>query len=62
MTDAIRWSRAWSAIGASPRDDLLGELRTRHSEPGRAYHTLRHVEECLVALETREPDEGRLRS
>ena len=51
MTEATRWERAWDQAGGSPREGLLDELIARHAEPDRAYHTMRHVEECLAAFE-----------
>jgi predicted metal-dependent HD superfamily phosphohydrolase len=47
------WQRAWSGIGArgdgvSVRDELL----RRYGEPHRRYHSLQHLDECLVAFDS----------
>lgn len=50
MSAEARWNAAWAALGAQPPAGLLAELRACYREPHRAYHTLRHVEECFAAL------------
>jgi predicted metal-dependent HD superfamily phosphohydrolase len=46
-----RWSRAWEALGIDPPGGALDALLARYAEPHRAYHTLRHLEECFAQLE-----------
>jgi predicted metal-dependent HD superfamily phosphohydrolase len=45
-----RWSVAWRQLGARPPEGLLAALVERYSEPHRFYHTLRHLDECFIAL------------
>jgi len=43
------WSDAWRALGvALPPTDLLQSLTLAWREPQRHYHTLQHLEECLM--------------
>ncbi len=46
------WASAWSDLGiaAAPRR-MLGDVLRRYAEPHRRYHTLQHLEECLVLFE-----------
>ena len=44
------WERAWSALGAEPRPELLEQVLARYREPHRRYHTLEHLQECLAQL------------
>ena len=46
------WDAAWSDIGVAPRADLYGEVAGRYLDTGRAYHTLRHLQECFALFET----------
>jgi predicted metal-dependent HD superfamily phosphohydrolase len=47
------WRRAWSAIGAiDANDGLRQRLLDAWREPQRRYHTLQHLAECLVHLES----------
>jgi predicted metal-dependent HD superfamily phosphohydrolase len=47
------WERAWGALvgheggGGALRDELL----VRYAAPGRAYHSLQHLRECIALLE-----------
>jgi predicted metal-dependent HD superfamily phosphohydrolase len=42
------WRRAWPAVGASGSGEALRDsLVARYGEPGRAYHTVQHLQECL---------------
>jgi len=42
------WRDTWSDLGLSQPDaSLFSELLARYSEPGRAYHTCQHLEECF---------------
>ncbi|MBP8310253.1 MAG: N-methyl-D-aspartate receptor NMDAR2C subunit [Burkholderiaceae bacterium] len=54
------WQRAWQGAGCTePNDALADELLGRYREPQRHYHTVQHLCECLVYLEsvlTRIPD------
>jgi predicted metal-dependent HD superfamily phosphohydrolase len=47
-----RWERSWSALGVRPADpSLFDELCARYAEPHRAYHTMRHLDECFSLLD-----------
>jgi predicted metal-dependent HD superfamily phosphohydrolase len=42
------WDASWRALDApAPGADAFAALRTRYAEPHRAYHTMRHLEECF---------------
>jgi len=42
------WHRAWPAVGArGGGEELRDALIARYGEPGRAYHTVQHLRECL---------------
>src|SRR5438045_2724195 len=57
MTDRLNLYRAWNGLGLTPRlDDLQQGLIRAWSQPHRAYHTLQHFEECLVLLDSVDPD------
>jgi predicted metal-dependent HD superfamily phosphohydrolase len=46
-----RWDRAWASLAvATPPAAVLDALVACYSEPHRAYHTLRHLEECFAHL------------
>lgn len=47
-----RWTALWSSLGAEPPPSLLGDLQGRYREPHRAYHTLRHLDECFAAFDS----------
>lgn len=44
------WSEAWSGLGCEAPAGLFDSLAARYSEPHRAYHNLRHIEECFDSL------------
>src|SRR5687767_15395590 len=44
------WRDAWRRLGVPEPPGLLGALIARYSEPHRAYHNIRHIEECFHAL------------
>jgi predicted metal-dependent HD superfamily phosphohydrolase len=46
-----RWRRLWISAGGDGGDAVLADLRLRYAEPGRAYHTLRHVLDCLRSFD-----------
>jgi predicted metal-dependent HD superfamily phosphohydrolase len=49
---ASRWQSDWCALGVPPPEDrILATLLTCYAEPHRAYHNLRHLEECFGHLE-----------
>jgi len=51
MPDRERWNATWRELGvASPPDQVFDELVARYSEAHRAYHTLRHLDECFAHL------------
>ncbi len=49
------WDAAWADLGLSPRDGLFAEVGGRYLEPHRAYHTLRHLEECFALFGAARP-------
>jgi predicted metal-dependent HD superfamily phosphohydrolase len=43
-----RWGLTWSDLALpAPPSSVLDDLLARYSEPGRAYHTTQHLEECF---------------
>lgn len=47
------WLDTWSDLGLSQPDaSVFSELLARYSEPGRAYHTCQHLEECFAHFRT----------
>lgn len=44
------WQRAWAALAAQPRDGLFEQLIDCYREPHRRYHTLAHLQACLLQL------------
>jgi predicted metal-dependent HD superfamily phosphohydrolase len=57
----LRFGRLWERLGAQGESDQAYErLAEAYGEPGRAYHTLAHVLDCLARLdEAAPPDERR---
>jgi predicted metal-dependent HD superfamily phosphohydrolase len=51
MELAERWRRTWAELGVAAPTGELEVLLARYAEPHRAYHTLRHLEECFAALD-----------
>jgi predicted metal-dependent HD superfamily phosphohydrolase len=51
MFNQERFDAIWRELGLVAPAGLFEELRERYSEPHRAYHTGRHIEECLAALD-----------
>jgi predicted metal-dependent HD superfamily phosphohydrolase len=50
---AQSWRRAWSGLRlAGEGADTYRQLLAAYSQPHRKYHTLQHLSECLVALES----------
>lgn len=47
---AASWARACKALAVSGHEALRDELLARYAEPHRKYHTLQHLQECLVTL------------
>ncbi len=46
------WHDLWQHLGAhSAPDPIFDELVRRYTEPHRAYHTLDHVQDCLLQLD-----------
>ena len=44
----VRWCEMWERLGGKvPADSIQKQLLQRYSEPHRAYHTQRHLDECL---------------
>ncbi|QDQ27911.1 N-methyl-D-aspartate receptor NMDAR2C subunit [Chitinimonas arctica] len=42
------WTKMWPRLGLIESPACLDTLLARYSEPHRHYHTLQHLEECLV--------------
>ncbi|TFH48580.1 MAG: hypothetical protein E4H01_06070 [Lysobacterales bacterium] len=46
------WSRCQTGAGAGVNaDDVYEELQKHYSEPGRRYHTPKHIEHCLIQFD-----------
>lgn len=43
-----KWTDAWTRLGLAGDDAWLARLLASHAEPGRHYHTLQHLAECLA--------------
>jgi predicted metal-dependent HD superfamily phosphohydrolase len=54
MGNLARWAEIFRELGLNPDPEVHAELRRRHSEPSRAYHTLHHVAECLRIFTTQQ--------
>jgi predicted metal-dependent HD superfamily phosphohydrolase len=50
LMSSTSWRDAWKNLGVPEPAGLLNALIARYSEPHRAYHNLRHIEECFAAL------------
>jgi predicted metal-dependent HD superfamily phosphohydrolase len=46
-----RWKTLLSALGARADTETLAKLEAAYSEKHRAYHTTRHIDECLTLLD-----------
>lgn len=45
----------WQSLGSVGKsDDVYQDLIARYSEPQRGYHTVQHLNECLVAFDKAE--------
>ena len=52
MAIHMRFRRMWSLLGCQgDPDPAFADLRKRYAETHRAYHTLEHIEDCLLQLE-----------
>ena len=52
LLPSARFYELWAALGAQGHGrDVFLELRARHDEPHRAYHTARHIGACLRLLD-----------
>jgi predicted metal-dependent HD superfamily phosphohydrolase len=49
------WDATWSELRLSPPPGLYARVTGRYLEPHRAYHTLRHLEECFALFDTARP-------
>jgi predicted metal-dependent HD superfamily phosphohydrolase len=46
--DQQRWTRLWTNLGARGTGlPLFAQLTAAYAEPGRSYHTLTHLQDCL---------------
>ena len=45
---AQRWTEDWTRLGLTADAALLTRLLASHAGPGRHYHTLQHLAECLT--------------
>jgi predicted metal-dependent HD superfamily phosphohydrolase len=43
-----RWNALLRALGAAPDTATFASLRSAYAEQHRAYHTVRHIDECLA--------------
>jgi predicted metal-dependent HD superfamily phosphohydrolase len=48
----FRWREVWQTVTGSDGDPIFDELQIRYAEPHRAYHTLEHIGECLLYLDS----------
>ena len=61
--DQGRWLKLWERLGAEGSGhSIFAHLSAAYGEPGRAYHTARHIGDCLLQLDSvrdtaRRPDE-----
>jgi predicted metal-dependent HD superfamily phosphohydrolase len=51
MPTRERWQATWSGLGLEAPPRLYEDVCLRYGEPHRAYHTLRHLEECFAHFE-----------
>ncbi len=52
----LRWHGSWAGVGLPHLPGaVFEELVTRYREPHRAYHTLKHLEECFALLDELRP-------
>ena len=48
----VRWREMWERLGGKvPADSIQNQLLQHYSEPHRAHHTQRHLDECLSLLD-----------
>ncbi len=53
MTTLLRWSDLWQRLGArSSPEPIFEELLQAYQQPHRAYHTLDHIQDCLVQFDS----------
>lgn len=46
------WQRAWDDLGLDAPDDLCQRLMMVYDQPHRHYHSLQHLQECIVHFES----------
>jgi predicted metal-dependent HD superfamily phosphohydrolase len=46
-----RWETLLSGLGAPPESNTFSKLRSAYGQKHRAYHTSRHIDECLSLLD-----------
>ena len=52
MLERTDWENAWDGLAVCAPAGLLAQLVACYSEPHRAYHTLQHLRECFLHLES----------
>ena len=56
LLGAVRWRAMWAELGGKQADEALRlQLLACYSEPGRSYHSLQHLEECMFTLQPLRP-------
>ena len=51
LMNPVRFAGLWRDLALATPPDLFEAIRARYAEPHRAYHTTRHIEECLAHLD-----------
>lgn len=51
MTSLARWMDAWQQLGVAGRGELYASVHAAYQEPQRKYHTLQHLDECLLRFD-----------
>ncbi len=48
----VRWRALWRTVASGDSEAVYQGLAARYAEPHRAYHTLEHIGECLLHLDS----------
>ena len=51
MTSLTRWMDAWQQLGTAGSGELYTSVHAAYQEPQRKYHTLQHLDECLLRFD-----------